>query len=49
MSMQEKPVRARGEGNFEWISRRDSYRLLVIEEQLTNLAQRMKKLENRKR
>ena len=49
MSVLEKPVRARGEGNFEWISRRDSYRLFVIEGQLTNLAERTKKLESRKR
>jgi len=44
-----KPIRARGEGNFDWISRRDGYRIQTMEEQLANLSQRLKKLENEKR
>jgi len=51
MSMEKmiKPVRSKGENTFGWISRRDSYRIQVMEEQLENLTQQVKKLQNEKR
>ena len=38
-----KPVRAKGEQTYAWISRRDSYRLDVIEKQIKDLQKGVKK------
>jgi len=32
-----KPVRSKGENTYSWISRRDSYRLDLIEKQILEL------------
>jgi len=32
-----KPVRSKGEQTYSWVSRRDSYRLDVIEKQIAEL------------
>jgi len=44
-----KPVRSRGESNVMWVSRRDSYKLLVIEQQIKQLQNDVKKLQGRKK
>jgi len=38
-----KPVRAKGELTYSWVSRRDSYRLDVIEKQIKELQKGVKK------
>jgi len=38
-----KPVRSRGESNVMWVSRRDSYRLDLIEKQISELQKEVKK------
>ncbi len=38
-----KPVRSKGESNVMWISRRDSYRISILEEQIKQLQSRVKK------
>lgn len=47
MSLQ-KPVRVSGETNVDWQSRRDSYRMDLMESQIKDLTDRIKKLEKRK-
>jgi len=44
-----KPVRAKGEDTYSWISRRDSYRLDIIENQLKQLQNDIKKLMRNKK
>jgi len=38
-----KPVRAKGELTTSWISRRDTYRLAIIEKQIAELQKGVKK------
>jgi len=38
-----KPVRAKGEDTHSWMSRRDSYRLNIIEKQIKELQKGVKK------
>jgi len=43
-----KPTRSKGESNVMWISRRDSYRLALIEEQIKQLQADIKTLSRGK-
>ena len=49
MSMQELPVRAKGEGTYDFVSRRDSVRINNLEFKLEALTQQVKRLQNEKR
>jgi len=44
----EKPVRMRGEMNSHWNSRRDAYRMELIESNIEQLQKSVKKLERKK-
>ena len=44
-----KPHRTRGESNASWYSRRDSYRLELIESQIAELQNAIKKFQVRKK
>jgi len=43
-----KPQRSKGENTFDWISRRDSYRIEIMESQIKELQKTVKRLENKK-
>jgi len=43
-----KPHRTKGESNDLWFSRRDSYRLKLIESQIAELQNAIKKWESKK-
>ena len=44
-----KPVRSKGEQTASWISRRDGYRLIIIEQQIKQIQNDVKKLQGRKK
>lgn len=43
------PKRIAFETNDQWMARKNDSRIKILESQLENFAQRLKKLENRKR
>jgi len=43
-----KPIRSKGESSYDWFSRRDSYRIAVIEQQITELQIAVKRLEKKR-
>lgn len=44
-----KPVRSRGELTVNWIARRDSYRISILEEQIKLIQNNVKKLQGVKK
>ena len=44
-----KPVRSKGELTVNWVSRRDSYRLSILEEQIKQLQNDVKKIKGVKK
>jgi len=49
LELLEMPVRAKGEGTYDYIMRRDSVRINNLEFKLETLTQQVKRLQNEKR